>query len=203
MDVLQIPLLNQAEGDWGLRLSRPWVISHWSVTLILTNRKTKVPCSVSMKRFPEASQVRVTSWMLHFHLTLFSSPPSPLWNQDVSDLPATTTLCMGQVKLNDSSPWIPGCKCQLQVLATCPSGATVWGHIKLQQHYEPNISPVLWHWTVLASLDSYFKPWKSSDATSVWQPPTEHPFVLLLAHKNRSLGSELRLLQTGTFDLAL
>lgn len=194
-DVHQISLLNEAERDEGLSLSRPGGISHWSINLY--NSKTQVLCS----KVPRSKSSQCHQLDPSLPSLPFLSSTSPLWNQEVSDLPATIMLCTSQVKLNEPSLWILGCKCQLQVLAIHASGATAWGHIKLQQQHEPDVSPVSWHRTVLASLDSYFKPWKSSDATSIWQPPTEHAFVSLVALKSHSLGSEMRLLQTGTLDL--
>lgn len=105
-NVLQIPLLNQAEGDWGLSLSRPWrdltLVSHtyfnqqenWSTPALSPWKDSQKQLSQSHQ--PDAS----------LHLSLFSLPPSPLWNQDASDLPATTTLCMGQVKLQMPAPGV-------------------------------------------------------------------------------------------------
>lgn len=110
-------------GRWGFKSLQTLGISHWSITICTTTQ-----LKYFVLRFPEANLISAASWMLHFHVSLFSPPPSPLWNQEVSDLPATIRLCTGQVKLRESSLWMLGCKCQLQVLAISPSGSTVWGH---------------------------------------------------------------------------
>lgn len=188
--MLQIPVWNQAEWGWAVSLSRPSGILYWSVSL---TQQGKCNVLFSKERFAEERLREVISWMLHFQLSLF------LWSRRC-DLPATTTLYSVQVKLNIGlKPENPG-----RQMPTPGAGHVclrIWEHVKLQWWCEPNMSWVLRHRIVLVSLDSYFNPFKSSDANDVWKPSTDLPFGWLLIPNNYSLGSQLRLLQAGTFDL--
>lgn len=72
MDVLQTPVLNEAEGDGGSSLSISWVISHWSIN----SQKSKIPvfCSkVPRSKSNQCHQQKATIPSLPF----LSPPPSP------------------------------------------------------------------------------------------------------------------------------
>lgn len=125
------PLFWMRQREMGTQVSPDPEGSH---TGQLTYRRAKFQYFVP--RFPETSLISATSRKLQFHLSL-----SSLHLQAHCGIRRWVTCqppshCTGQVKLSESSLWILGCKCQLQVLPSC----SFRGHSRRSQNSNSNMS---------------------------------------------------------------